>query len=81
MNETVITPDGLTRLSEELERLRTARGERDELLERRMRRDPGALREVGDRGVEPGRLRLVERPCAARRQRESGRRTSSRRGS
>jgi len=80
MNETVITPDGLTRLSEELERLRRARGERDALLERRMRRDPGALREVGDRGVEPGRLRLVERPCVAHRAR-SGRRTSSRRGS
>ena len=63
MHDTVITPDGLTRLSEELERLRTARGERDELLERRITLLEERLRAA--RLVEPqpgnGRVDVGER--------------------
>jgi transcription elongation factor GreA len=63
MNETVITPDGLARLSEELERLRAARGERDELLERRIALLEDRLRAA--RLVEPqpanGRVDVGER--------------------
>jgi transcription elongation factor GreA len=63
MDDTVITPDGLIRLSEELERLKTVSGERHELLERRI-----ALLEVRLRAarlVEPqpgnGRVDVGER--------------------
>ena len=63
MNETVITPDGLIRLSEELERLRTTRGERHELLERRIALLEARLRAA--RLVEPqpgnGRVDIGER--------------------
>jgi transcription elongation factor GreA len=63
MNDTVITPDGLARLSEELARLRTTRGERDELLERRIALLEGRLRAA--RLVEPqpgnGRVDVGER--------------------
>jgi transcription elongation factor GreA len=61
MNETVITPDGLARLREELERLRTMRNE--SLLERRIAVLEARLRAA--RLVEPqpgnGRVDVGER--------------------
>ena len=63
MHDTVITPDGLIRLSEELERLRRARAEPDELLERRIALLEERLRAA--RLVEPqpgnGRIDVGER--------------------
>jgi transcription elongation factor GreA len=63
MYEIFITPDGLARLTEELERLKTAKGERDELLERRIDLLEEGLRAA--RLVEPqpgnGRVDLGER--------------------
>ena len=51
MHDTVITREGLARLREELDRLRTAEGERHELLERRIALLEARLRAA--RLVEP----------------------------
>jgi transcription elongation factor GreA len=63
MHDTVITREGLARLREELDRLRTAEGERHELLERRISLLEARLRAA--RLVEPqpgnGRVDVGER--------------------